>query len=283
MPSPEERENEEDDDSLDAVEDQLVADVQALQQTERQLFDTLENDDSQLTDEKRTELIDKINHLANMRLNLYATAQGMRVFAHHTKEEAEEAGAQQAFAVQLVEKELNAQKRRLARMRKDRRDQLRLVEIDRYYYDQYAELTTLLQLVAGMLAALIVLATLYHRGWMPASVYYTFCALVGLVGFVRVWAVVANLLMRDNMVYDRFNFAFDVNDQVARATSPEAKATAATAAAAATSWTMPTRGGTCVATQCCAPPLRYDSAKNVCVAAPRTITRTTIDTHAEED
>ena len=59
--------------------EQILNDIQALQQIEKQLFENLESN-PQLSSEEQQKIISKINQLSNMRINLYQTLSGVNDF-----------------------------------------------------------------------------------------------------------------------------------------------------------------------------------------------------------
>ena len=83
---------------------QLLNDIQALQDIEKQLFSSLE-ENANLTSDEQKKIIDKINNISKMRVNLYQTLNGVNSFYQNALQSSKGTLAEQSAAIDIVEKE----------------------------------------------------------------------------------------------------------------------------------------------------------------------------------
>ena len=138
--------------------EQILNDIQALQQIEKQLFENLESN-PQLSSEEQQKIISKINQLSNMRINLYQTLSGVNDFFQNALSSSVGTLQQQSTAIGIIEGELNRSKNQLSELEDDNMNKIRLVEINNYYGDKYAEHSQLMKIVIYTLVPVIILAT----------------------------------------------------------------------------------------------------------------------------
>ena len=137
--------------------EQILNDIQALQQIEKQLFENLESN-PQLSSKDQQNTISKINQLSNMRINLYQTLSGVNDFFQNALSSSVGTLQQQTTAVGIIESELNRSKKQLAQLEDSNLNKIRLVEINNYYGDKYAEHSQLMKIVIYTLVPIIILA-----------------------------------------------------------------------------------------------------------------------------
>ena len=237
--------------------EQVLNDIQSLQEMEQQLFNNLETNPN-LTSDQQEKIIDKMNKLSNMRINLYQTLSGVNNFFQNALDSSIGTLKEQTVAVAIVESELNQSKKRLELLESEKNNKIRLVEINEYYGDKYAEHSQLMKIIIFILVPIIILAILNNKGILPNNIYYVLLVVISVIGAVFFWKKFAYMLMRDNMNYQEYNWYFDPN-----------LATSGAATTSADPWLSTTSGssfGTCIGQACCSSGQVYDSTSNQCVA-----------------
>ena len=126
--------------------EQILSDIQSLQQTEQQLFNSLETNPN-LSKDQQQKIVEKMNQISNMRINLYKTLSGINAFYKSALTSSVGTLQQQVIAVGIVEDELNRSKKRLEILQEERNNKIRLVEINDYYSDTYAEHSQLMKII----------------------------------------------------------------------------------------------------------------------------------------
>ncbi len=242
--------------------EQLLNDIQSLQQMEQQLFNSLESNTS-LSSEEQTKIVEKMNQLSNMRVNLYKTLSGVNNYFDNALNTSINTLKEQAIAIQIVESELNKSKKRLELLEEEKNNKIRLVEINTYFGDKYAEHSQLMKIIIFTLVPIIILAFLNNKGLLPNVIYYGLLIIIALIGGYFFWKRYASIIMRDNMNYQEYDWPFNPNDINTSTTSSTSDP-----------WGNAKDYGTCIGDACCSNGLTYDDSLNQCVPAITTSTAT---------
>ena len=232
--------------------EEILNDIQSLQTMEQSLFNTLETN-TQLTNSQKQDIITKMNQLSSMRINLYGTLSGVNGFFQNALSSSIGTLTEQASAIQIVENELTQAKERLEILEDEKNNKIRLVEINDYYGEKYAEHSQLMQIVIFTLVPIIILIFLKNKGILPNMIYTGLVVIIALIGIYFFWYRFSSIISRDNMNYQEYDWGFDANS------AP----TGSTASSTSDPW-----GGVgiaCVAEACCSTGQTYDSSLNQCV------------------
>jgi hypothetical protein len=240
--------------------EQILNDIQSLQQMEQQLFNNLETNTT-LNPQQQQQIVEKMNQLSNMRINLYQTLSGVNSFFQNALSSSVGTLREQTVAIGIVENELNQAKRRLEVLESERNNKIRLVEINDYYGDKYAEHSQLMKIIIFTLVPVIILAILNNKGILPNTIYYILLVIVSVIGAYFFWKKFASIIMRDNMNYQEYNWYFDPN------------AAPTGSASSSDPWLTLNVPGTCVGQYCCSDGQTYNSTLNQCVGSS-TVTET---------
>lgn len=235
--------------------EQILNDIQSLQQIEKQLFSSLENNPNMSPDEQK-KIIEKMNQISTMRINLYQTLSGINNFFENALNTSVGSLKEQTVAIGIVENELNKAKSRLEILEVERNNKIRLVEINTYFGDKYAEHSQLMKIIIFTLVPIIILAFINSKGFLPNTIYYILLGIISLIGAYFFWTRFASIIMRDNMNYQEYNWSFN----------PEtAKTDTSSSSSSSDPWTTDINLGTCIGDDCCSSGLVYDANMNQCV------------------
>jgi hypothetical protein len=221
---------------------------------EQQLFNTLETDTT-LTPQQQQQIIQKMNQLSNMRINLYQTLSGVNSFFQSALSSSVGTLKEQTIAIGIVESELNRSKGRLDILTNDKNNKIRLVEINDYYGDKYAEHSQLMKIIIFTLIPIIILALLNKKGILPNSFYYILIVIISAISAYFFWRRYASIIMRDNMNYQEYNFHFD----------PNAAPTGTSTGSTTDPWVSNSSIGTCIGDACCSTGQTWDASLNQCI------------------
>jgi len=248
--------------------EEILNNIQSLQQIEQQFFTSLETNPN-LSRQQQQEILDKINRITTMRLSLYNTLSSINNFFQSSLQNSIGTLQQQLTAIAIVEDELNQSKRRLELLEIEKNNKIRLVQINNYYGDKYAEHSQLMKIVIFTLIPVIIITFLHNKTILPDTIYYILLIIVSFIGaFYFVYRFIS-IIMRDNMVYDEYDWTFDASQ------APKASASSGDP------WVTNTNTGICVGEFCCSEGQVYDASLNVCViGTPETTTTTTTTTES---
>lgn len=239
---------------FDQNNEQILNDIQSLQQIETQLFNNLESNPN-LTPQQQKQTIEKMNQLSNMRINLYQTLSGINNFYQNALTSSVGTLREQTIAVGIVENELNQAKKRLKLLEEEKNNKIRLVQINDYYGDKYAEHSDLMKIIIFTLVPIIILVLLKNKGLLPDIVFYVILVIISVIGSYFFWIRFSSIIRRDNMNYNEYNWTFN----------PDDAPTSDTSGTDNDPWVSLKAPGTCVGEYCCSDGLVWDSSLNQCV------------------
>jgi hypothetical protein len=239
--------------------EQILNDIQSLQQMEQKLFNSLEAHPNLSTEEQKN-IIDKMNQLSTMRSNLYKTLSGMNSFFQNALNTSVGSLKEQAIAIEIVENELNKAKKRLEILEEEKNNKIRLVEINTYYGDKYAEHSELMKIIIFTLLPVIILAFINSKGFLPNTIYYALIVIIALIGGYFFWTRFISIIMRDNMNYQEYEWGFNPNNVSTRASTTSTT----------DPWESTVNFGSCIGDACCSEGLIYDHGLNQCVTGTTT-------------
>jgi hypothetical protein len=236
---------------------QILNDIQSLQTMEQQLVSSLESNPN-LTSEQQQQIIGKINQISNMRINLYKTLSGVNGFFETALSSSQNTLKEQTEVVSIVENELNKSKAQLQLLQAEKNNKIRLVEINNYYGDKYAEHASLMKIIIFILIPVIVLTILYNNDIIPNMIYYAIIIIISAIGGYYLWKTYASIIMRDTMDYQEYNWYFN----------PKTAPTVATSSVTSDPWlSSSSLLGTCIGQACCSDGQTYDSSLNQCITS----------------
>ena len=231
---------------------QILNDIQSLQSMEQQLVSNLESNPN-LTSEQQQQIISKINQISNMRINLYKTLSGVNSFFQTALSSSQNTLKEQTEVISIVENELNNSKAQLQLLQAEKNNKIRLVEINNYYGEKYAEHASLMKIIIFILLPVILII------------------IIAAIGAYFLWKTYISIVMRDTMNYQEYDWYFN----------PKTAPSVASSSVTGDPWLSTKLLGTCVGQECCSTDQTYDSSLNQCVNNIASTCNTSTDTVTE--
>ena len=189
----------------------ILDEITKLQQTEEQLYNVLSRNaekvalgqPSSMTDSEISTITTQINSLTSSRVNLY-NALALN-YQHDVELEAsvQESIKQQTSTLQLLEVELNKAKENLAKIKDEKYNQLKMIEINSYFSKQYDAHVKLMKVIT--IVGLCMLATLLLRYVPPLRVASEpLFNIVSVFGVLLIIKVLIDMYMRKGDNYDEY-------------------------------------------------------------------------------
>ena len=239
---------------------QTLTDIQGLQNIEKDLFTQLEDgmSDETLTPEQKESLMNKINEISQMRTNLYKNLNGMFSFYQNNVAASRDTLVEQSSAVDIVENELTEAKKRMKIIQQDQANKLRLVEINTYYGERYADHAGIMKTIIIICVPIIILTILANSGILPRNIYAALVIIIAVIGLIYIWKQLLYTFSHDNMNYQEYNWPFKTSQAPPiDTTTPEG-----------TDNPWQTTGVICSGSACCYDGTTYDPTQNKCVPPP---------------
>ena len=225
--------------SLSKIQD----DIDKLQRMEQELLGTLETSPNLSLDQKKS-LNEKINKITTIRINLYQTLNSTSGMYKGILDDSHDKLSVQTDAIKIMETELNNTKDRLAKLKDDKINKLRMVQVNDYYGSMYSEQSDLIKIIIFTLIPIVILVVLRQRMlllFLPEIVYTIILIAISIAGGVFFLLKAGDYMTRDNMNYQEFDWVFN------KKSAPKSSGAAST-----DPWSSPFSGiGTCVGADCC--------------------------------
>jgi hypothetical protein len=241
--------------------EQTLTNIQNLQSLEQNLFNSLATGISNgtLKSNDKDSIVKQINQLSQMRSNLYTFLNNNSVNTVQHLAASNNLLSQQAQTVIIVENELNDAKNQLLGMQKDKYKKLRMVEINTYYGDRYADHSSMMKSIVIICAVIILITIIFNKGFLPEGIYYLMLIIIIVVSVVILWYKYVLLISHDRMNYDEYDWGFNPD------TAPKYDMTNPSGTNPWASATAPSL--TCVGSTCCNDGMTYDYTNNICVVS----------------
>jgi hypothetical protein len=187
-----------------------IAKIGQLQRTEKKLYDLLTHNAERValgrqdtfTEKDIKSITNQINSLSSARVNLYNTLSDLYKSQINSESTIKESIDQQTETLQLLEEELNKSKKKMAALKDQKLNHLKMIEITTYYSKQYDAQKRLMQIIAGVGICLFI--SMYFQ-IKPLTIF------IIIVGIIWIGYRLLNMTMRDNENYDEFNFFYPPN------------------------------------------------------------------------
>lgn len=241
--------------------DQLLNNISQLQSYERELYQRLNNPN--LTQEERAQIIQQINELSQIRLNLYTSLNTLSTGYQKNIDGAQSAVNQQLVAINIVEEQLNNNKIMLNALDAQKRNKLRLIEINTYYGKRFRSYKDLMKTIFLFCIPILILTAIYSYNLLPGKLYAFLVGIVIIIAIFTIGYQIIDISNRDNMNWDEYNWYFNKNTAPTDTTKNSDYNNP---------WSTPSL--TCIGEQCCSNDDVYDASLNKCV--PPTITETMV-------
>ena len=247
-------------------EHDLISSIRMLQDVEKRLFSNLEASvASRKPLVEQEKIIDEMNKTAVTRTNLYKNLLSIYENQQSEVSDTRQDLVDQKAVVKIFEDEMNRAKANFNAIKQESANKLRMVEINTYFGKKYQAYANMLKIVVIACLPLILFALLSKRGLIPSGLSKGLSIIVIIIAGYLVLRRWIDLLSRDNMVFDQFNWQFDpARERKSSATGTFDLRKSADEWASSFAKDF---GITCFGADCCSDGMRYDANTNKCVEA----------------
>lgn len=244
-------------DNLQERNKQVLNNISQLQIQEKQLYDSLDN--VSLSAEQKQQIINKINEISLMRMNMYSSLKDMYSYYQRNVSTSGTILTQSIAAIDILENELNEEKKRMNLLEDQKNNNLRLVEINTYYGKRYSAHSKIMKTIVFMCIPLIILAVLVNKSILPSNIYVFLSGLIIIIGVILIGSQLIDISNRDTMNWDEYNWYFD------QKTAPTSTLDITNNGNGSSNNPWTSLSLTCIGSACCYEGSTYDSKKNICI------------------
>ena len=147
-----------------------------------------------------------------MRVNLYQTLGNINIFYKDGILNSQQVLQQQAFAIGIVEKQLNEAKQKLKNLELQKNNKIRLIQINDYYGQKYSEHSLLMKYIIFTLVPIIIISFLSNKGFLPKFIFYILLIIITVIGSIFIILRLVSIWNRDNMNYQSYLWSFNIKN-----------------------------------------------------------------------
>ena len=190
------------------LQNQILGDINLLDTIVTDLSQSL--DDTQLTDDEKDKIQDKIDNVTAMRTQLLKMINEINLYLQDTLSNANNTLENQTIAFDIIDNEFQQSSERMRFLEEDKYNKYRQVEINTYYSQKYAEHNKLILWIISFLAILTLIVFLNKKNIISYTIYFWLLLLTTIVGIILITYKINNLLKRNNMNYQEYDINFDL-------------------------------------------------------------------------
>ena len=187
----------------------LVQHIQSLQDVEKHLYANLETLPPGADANAEKQIIDKINNTSKARISLFETLHAMHGLIKDNVTLGQSDVHDKLTIIHDYETRLNELKAEMNRKRNLNINNLRLVEINTYYSQKYNAYYKIFRNLVLICVGLIIVAVLRQRYLISPKIANILGIIVIVVGLFFVVPKLIDLTMRNNLVFDEYDFGFN--------------------------------------------------------------------------
>ena len=240
---------------LQETQKQTLNIIKDLQNQEKNLFNELQSSTSST---KKEQIVTKINEISQLRNNLYQSIKTNYDQAQLSVAESHDLLKNEITIISSIEKELKKSRSQLHKIENEKADKIRMTEINTYYSQRYQAQTNLMKQIIVICIPILLVSVLMKKEIVPKNIGMGIIGLILVLGFIRLIYTGIDLMRRDNMNYDEYDFPFDAESASSSVSSTSDESD------------QPGSGLSskikCIGSECCdiSNGLVYDSSNNVC-------------------
>ena len=235
--------------------------IQYFQNKEQDIITELEKNiaNNTLTDDLKESLINQIGELTEMRINLYTNLNENSQNTIDNLYSSDVLSGHQGQTIIIIENELNQTKSRLEELNNLKTNNLRMVQINKYYGDKYQDQSYLMMVVIIICIVIIIIKFLHNKNIIPDALYAILLVIILTIGFIVVFWKMVYLYSHDNFDYNKYKWAFNSE------TAPKIDTTGG--ANGQNPWKLSNNTNICPGSYSyCGSGTVYDSTENKCVS-----------------
>jgi VIT1/CCC1 family predicted Fe2+/Mn2+ transporter len=182
--------------------------ISILQQMEKDAYKQLETGiaNNTLSAEEETQLMKNISEYSALRINLYKQLNQSLIFYKNNINSTKNTIREQLIAIQIVEAELKSSAIKLQEVNNDNNSKVRMVEINRYYGEKYADHTIFMKYFILVTILILIVYVLYKKYYISKTIYTILMGIIVIFILLKMVPLYYRMIFRSNMNYEEYSF-----------------------------------------------------------------------------
>ena len=182
--------------------------ISVLQEMEGDYYNQLELGlaNETLSSEQETMFMKNITEISALRINLYKQLNQTYEFYKHNLSSTQNTIQEQLMAINIVEEELKKSAAKLQILNEENNAKMRMVEINRYYGEKYADHTIFMKYFILFTILILFVYVLYKKYYITRNVYSILIIILIILIIIKMGSLFYRMIFRSNMDYQEYTF-----------------------------------------------------------------------------
>lgn len=196
-------------DLIDGVKN-TIKNITIIQSLESDIYNKLLQNDTNptMSPEDIDKSITELGNLTIIKINLYDSIKDMFENSIDTTLSSQHDVQEQLSAIKIVDNELKNSAKRLNDLNENNINQMRLIEINKYYEEKYNDHAGFIKYLILFIIILLINYILYKRLLINDSIYKILLFIIILIGFIILGKYYYKMMFRSNMEYQEYVFPY---------------------------------------------------------------------------
>jgi len=220
---------------------QLVISIKKIEREIQNLYSALEeisvNSNPNLKKQKK--ILANIEELQQIKASLYKNLSYSYAATQSRLVESRNVLVDETAVTGVINNELASTSNELHSIQDERYNKTRMAEINNYYSSKYEAQSEVVKTIVYFCIPILILGILMKKSIISQNIALSIIGVLGGIGIFIVFFQVIDIMRRDNMVFDEYDFAFNPDDTIVSSTSNDADQPSAA------NWTLSCEGESC--------------------------------------
>ena len=237
--------------------EQTIKNIKQLQDTEKNLFNQLQNSMSNGEElHYQDSIINNINQISTTRINLFKMLQDIYKVTSNGVTDAKNDLDTQMKMIEMTENDINVIKKQINDVKKTKNHNLRTVEFNDYYGSQVMGQIKIVKLILYFCIPLFILLILNKLRFLPYGMYISLTILIVITGILYVIFKMYDLNSRNNMIFSEYDMGQEKQLHLSEPTYRNNGLNGLNDSLDL---------GGCIGAECCSAGMKYDNTNHKCI------------------
>ena len=158
---------------------------------------------------KQQQLLDSIKQLQELKITLYNEVGDEYKLTQKNVVETRDNLVNDTAMANILNSEISNINDTLSGLKNTKNEKIRMTEINNYYSSKYDTQTKIMKTIVYFCIPILILGILLKKEFIPQFIGLPIISILIVIGIIIVFFQLIDIMNRDNMVYDEYNWRFD--------------------------------------------------------------------------
>lgn len=193
---------------------QIINSIKKIEREIKRLYNSLEelsvNQNPDL--KKQKQLISDIKYLQQLKESLYKNISYNYAATQSRLVESRNVLVDETAVTDIMANELKLTKKQLQVLENEKYNKARMADINNYYSSKYETNSNIIKTIIYYCVPILILGILIKNGLIPQNIGIGIITILCIIVIINVYFQVLDVMNRDNMIFDEYDFPFNPDD-----------------------------------------------------------------------